>query len=407
MTIDPRLPGFEDLWDAERMADVLTRLLPTRPGWNLSGLSLQRIRHRLGKRGIVHYTAAYSSESESLDVLIVAMVRMDRDPQAVMRKILAGSTIDPPPPLSSVVACDTQTNLLLLVFPVDRRLPGLQLLGTPSGRHLLASLAGCAETPEPGFVTVRHRLGLGATVRLLGGGQDMYLKFRPAGEAQPATRLGAAMHERLPNSLHCALPQLVSEEHDITATSTIAGKGTDQIVGDLLTGWLSVVALALADLHSIPGEGLPVRGEVAHNRADRAEAWLRAILGPTEALFRELRATGSEIGSGSQFIHGDLKPEHVLERDGEVGLLDLDSAGRGRPLADIASLSVRLPADSAPHFLHEYRECASTLPWHEFGAEWALASMKYALSQGQQHAPGWEAAVTSTLESGLSSPLSG
>jgi aminoglycoside phosphotransferase (APT) family kinase protein len=100
-------------------------------------------------------------------------------------------------------------------------------------------------------------------------------------------------------------------------------------------------------------------------------------------------------------IHGDLKPEHVIVgRDG-ITFIDLDSAGRGRALSDLATLSVRMgSAELAADLVDRYRRLSPEIDWSHWETELTMANVKLALFHAQHREENWEQRVLEVLAAG-------
>jgi hypothetical protein len=390
--MDPAIPRFEAAWDTDTIGAEMAAVLALAPGWQVEGVELEKIRHRMGERGIVQYRAVGTDGCARAEWWITATAHADgRAAGAAAKSQRLG--VRPPAGLGRAVGYHAGLDMVFSVFPLDRRLPAAVELGT--GKEF----AGLSFEQ---MVPVRHRAGLGATLRITTcGASDTpvrggFLKLHPAGGAVASARRGDQVARVLPPGVGAAIPRLVPDLAESTITDQVAGVSFD---GAADPASAVLVAEALAVLHQVSAPGLPSCDEVPASRAQRGAGWIRLVLPhAAPALDRALNEAAS-LTNGSALVHGDMKPDHLLIDGSAVTMVDLDSAGMGRPLSDVASLVVRLADRSLAHaVLDAYAAARPATDWRGFDGELALAAIKFALYHAQHRRPGWEQAVLDTLD---------
>jgi hypothetical protein len=168
MPEDPVLPHLAEALDPAAMLAMFRRELTRAGGCGIEACTVDRIRYRRGARAAVQYTVRLVGPSgdERREQWITALLYPRERLRQVWGKL---QPIIPAIAAPSVVlrpaAFASDSNLILQVFPVDRRLPWLPALMNPE--RLAAVLpqpqgtATGAWTPEP----ARYRAGIGCAIR--------------------------------------------------------------------------------------------------------------------------------------------------------------------------------------------------------------------------------------------------
>ncbi len=393
--IDPAIPRFEAAWNTDAIAADVAAVLALAPGWRVDRVDLEKIRHRMGERGIVQYRAVGTDGDAQVEWWVTATAHADGRAAGVAANSQRLG-VRPPPGLGRAVGHHVGLDMVFSVFPLDRRLPAAVELGT--GREF----AGLGFEQ---MVPVRHRAGLGATLRIptcpasdspVRGG---FLKLHPAGGAVASARRGSQVARVLPPRVGAAIPRLVPDLAEATITDQVAGESFDQAL-DLDRAVL--VAEGMAALHQVDAPELPSCDEVPASRAERGAGWIRLVMPAAAPALDRALAEAARLTNGSALVHGDMKPDHLLIEGSAVTMVDLDSAGMGRPLSDVASLVVRMADRSIAHaVLDAYAAARAGTDWRGFDGELALAAVKFALYHAQHRRPGWEQAVLDTLDGRL------
>jgi len=377
--IDPAIPGLERALDRDYVGACVERVLGLESGWTVIGCEFEKVRYRRGQRALVQFRVTGRGEEER-QWLVAGSLHSGKDGRGVAAK-LARLAIAPAPGLRSMQGFDPGTEMVLSVFPADRGLPGL--VEFAKGRRVLGF------RPEEASVA-RYRIGLSATLEVPAG----FLKFHPSGGARRSHSVGLDLSRIAGVDVRLATPDRLDATVEATFVRRSPGTPLDQSGRAI-----EAAAGALAVLHRARWDvGVP-RRERPRRRAHRAASWIRTVLPPASGLLAEIMSRPDPPGPSS-VVHGDLKPEHVLVApDGSVTFIDLDSAGVGRPLSDIASLYTRIEDEGARAALIEsYDRSAGPVDWSGFATEVGLASVSWALFHAQRRRGGWQDAVLSTLE---------
>lgn len=117
---------------------------------------------------------------------------------------------------------------------------------------------------------------------------------------------------------------------------------------------LHALGVALADLHaSEPGDLAPRKpAEEAATVAGAGQAvaeLLPHLARPATAVARRTARRLAAMPARMAPLHGDLSPDQVLHRRGEITLVDLDAARLGDPAADLGSLGASMGVAAVRH----------------------------------------------------------
>lgn len=209
------------------------------------------------------------------------------------------------------------------------------------------SLPGLAYwMPRARLVSYRpHRR---ATLAGLVGGRPVYIKVvRPSRIGQLADTYDVIAP--LAASAGWSIPELLSVDLE-AGVMVVAGLAADTLHDRWPEWWVDFAELGrrLATFGLTAGpEDLPVRSapdlgwwiEQVESRDPIPSAKFNDRL---RSLGRGLTGEGFRRGSRLGLVHGDLHDRNILVLPGAPGLLDLDSAGRGDPLGDLATLTAHL-----------------------------------------------------------------
>ncbi|MBU6310084.1 MAG: phosphotransferase [Planctomycetes bacterium] len=115
--------------------------------------------------------------------------------------------------------------------------------------------------------------------------------------------------------------------------------------------------------------------------ADRAERFAAGRsttwLGRACAAFREM--TGDLSAAPTTIIHGEMSPQNVLWRNGEIYPVDWESAAIGPGEIDIAALLFGWPEETVARCIEAYWEARRTPRPAAFPTRWAAATLYTAL----------------------------
>lgn len=242
--------------------------------------------------------------------------------------------------------------IAICVFPRDIRLHALARLVDPRRRERLVSRL-LPDRPELRTVEaepVRYKPERRYVCRLRSESEgDIALKFyRRRGFA--AAKHNAA---RLSPGELLALPSWAgaSDRHRIAAFQWIPGpllRDTIRSRAGDVTG-ITRAATALAELHS-QDVALPRRSRDDEVSAVRSSARVLEALLPeraarTEALLERIAVLLSNAPARDALIHGDFYAKQVVLNADRAAIIDLDTAARGHPLADIGLFLAHLERD--------------------------------------------------------------
>ena len=421
--VDPALPELAVACDPRRMTELLRRRLRPRGGAAIEGCALEELRPRADRRTVLRYRLTVSGAARPhwwLTGLLYGGRATPGRAAAVAEKLRAAA---PAPaeiaweqPFESV-ALVPEVGMVVQAFPFDRRLPALARLSegpTPELAALLCARAGLPAAGVEGWRSelVRHRPQRCAVLRWTlgdgGGARRFYVKLH----AKDADLAAARDLPARAGGFAVARPLLELADRRLVAYAEAPGTPFDRIVlsGAGVAAAARVVGGALAALHR--DTALPERRFTAADaRAEVAEAAALVRWGRPD-LDRRVRRIEARIARALRdvppaFVHGDLKPDHVLLDDGRRPvLIDLDLRAAADPVLDPGKLLARVfglglerPAAAASagaaaraladaYFAVVPRDWRARLEPHYAGALLKLGS---ALLRRQ--APGWPALV--------------
>jgi hypothetical protein len=265
-----------------------------------------------------------------------------------------------------------ERDLLVQVFPHDARLPALQeLVPTPSPAIAAVLDQDRARTfsGNGGWTgaSVRYRPEMRATVQLdylptdetpQPAGSRYFAKvYREAAKAQHASTVQAALFQAGdPGSsmLRVARPLSLDPALNTLLTQAVPGTSLEQRLqrGGDLDHALRASARAVAELHRLPvwAPPRPIAMELAQAR-EAGELIIEADPDLASVVTDILGSIADALQNAPiGFIHGDLKPEHVVvgEAADVVSVLDFDLCAAADPILDIAHFLAFLGKPS-PH----------------------------------------------------------
>lgn len=366
---DPAFPGLALAGDADAMRSLFAEHL--RPvgeiRYEISGCKLFRVRYRKGARCVLQYSLDLSDPtSETTRTQWVTGV-MYADGKARRKwKKLRKSALEVPAmdPAFEPVAFLPELDMLVEVFPYDRRLPGLpMLMAGPSPEiesALLADFGKTWQTSGWDAELVRYRSELGATVRV-----SLRATEAATGGTEERRFYAKAYHNEAGEAAGRVLDTLRGTA-EASETAFVVGGAVAYLKGprillqrevpgvtlrdrllhdDKAEEALRLAARALARLHTskveVPRLHSLQREVVVLERTGRLLKWARPDLAP------QIDGTVRAIVSGLREVppaptHRDLKLDHLLLDEGRVGLIDLDGFAGADPLIDAAGAMAHL-----------------------------------------------------------------
>lgn len=366
---DPAFPGLAFAGDVDSMRDLFAEHL--RPvgetPYEISGCNLFRVRYRKGARCVLQYSLDLSdptsgtTRTQWVTGVMYANGKARRKWEKLRKSAQEVPATDP---AFEPVAFLPELDMLVEVFPYDRRLPGLPLLmAGPSPEIESALLADFGEdwrTVGWDAELVRYRSELGATVRVslrateaaTGNTEErrFYAKAYNDETGEAAGRVLDTLREAAEASetafvVEGAVAYL--EEPRILLQREIPGVTLrDRLLrDDDAEDALRLAARAVAQLHTSRVEVPrlhPLQREVlVLERTGRLLMWARPDLAPR--IDETVRAIVSALDDVPPApTHRDLKLDHLLHNEGRVGLIDLDGFAGADPLIDTAGVMAHL-----------------------------------------------------------------
>ncbi len=316
---DPAVPALRILLGPEAREVVSPALAEA--GLGVESVVARQVRYVPSRSVTVHFRVELTPAPDSLGAITV----------------VATSGIEVPEHVPKVASDDIE--IALWRYPFDPLLPGLALASDAEKvRRLLVELGG---SDEPCRVRLRaYRAMRRAVVEVDGGAHRLFLKIVRPSRAR-------AVHDR-----HLALAGVLpvprsfgwSESQGIVALQAMPG-------------------VTLRASLAAGGDEVPSPGAIVEllDRFDEARAPTREVQGPHEVVEQHARLIGTvapELGDRLRAlvaavgrlerepeatVHGDFHASQVLV-DGAavVGLVDVDTAGRGERSNDFASMLAQL-----------------------------------------------------------------
>lgn len=246
-------------------------------------------------------------------------------------------------------------NMLVQIFPFDRRLPALPRYASPTADvvRAMARMSGMAEDARIRAVEpVRYRSGLGAVMRYVLEDDrrrlPLYVKlFRDDG-AHGAHEISVALRRNADaDGLNVARSLGYLPADDVLVQAEAPGTPLGAIVreGPGARGTVRRFGRALAAFQARPVAELPVHGLAQElpqiERAGRMLAWTRPESAPeVEKIVEEIERRLDDVPG--QPTHRDLKTGHVLVAGDRFTLVDLDWFAAADPVMDVATLTAEL-----------------------------------------------------------------
>lgn len=351
-------------------------------------------RQRDGQRGATQFEieSSATAEGDRSQKLVSALALGGHRTRRLWRQIeemefpevVSGSGLRP-------FAYVPDLDILLQVFPFDARLEALQHLAptvSPKFATVLNEDSPSTSKHDGAWRgrSVRYRPDMRATVELEFVPDDPAARaralryfakvYRDPEQAQRAFLMQMSLWEAISHtgqSFQVARPLPVPPQHNMLLTSAVAGVPLARTMkrGGNQDGHIQAAARAVAGLHRLQVSAPPRPATMEVNQARDSGEKLLAVYPGLEA-----RVNGilEAVTSGLQhvpmsFVHGDLKPDHILV-DGEdfrVSIIDFDLAATADPMLDVAHFMAFLarsssrsrgsegePADPNQLFLDEY-----------------------------------------------------
>lgn len=436
LTGDPTLPHIEISSDPDAMLQILRDHL--RPAgdtaYEIRGCRLSRIRYRAGFRCVLQYTLRIADldSGKEWDLPVSgAMYAASGKAERTYRKLLSTDPRREIPDAWLVfdpVSFVSDLDMLVQIFPYDRRLPALPKLAagpSPALEKLLLGRFGEGDWLAKAWEVepVRYRKGLSAVLAYTGrarnSGTDetavrrFYVKTQR--EASGEDRALPAVREAAAGFLNIARPVAYLRDLKALVLDEVPGVSLEEFLleGHNPTKTMRKIARDLAafnQLDVIPERRHTLSDQISSlERSGRLLAWACPHLSP------EVDSIISAIADGLEEVrprptHRDLKTDHVFLHGDRTALIDLDSLAAADPVLDPALLMARLAAmpDLLPIPRNQARIAARAFAeeyfarvpgsWRErLHLHYAGALLEVAHGFFRRQEPGWSAKITSLV----------
>ncbi len=346
---DPHVPGLADLLDPERFAECLRVLLPS---FAIESLRATYVRYKPGTSALMGCQATVDGAPQRLHARAHGMDARDKLAK-IREKVDSDATLAP------FIGVDDVRGLAVFMFPIDFELPALQRLFNPTKRAklLAALLPDDAQWRSGQIETLRHKPERRWVGRLMHEGEPRaVIRLHAEHAARPVSPIAPVLASIGGPSLPRCLG--TSERHRASAWEWIAGQPLDAAQRDTpsfaMARWPDV-GRALAHFHAAYTFAAPEDHDV--REASSAAASLPATVGAIAAIdpdaaHRAEQVVGralealAPISCERSLIHGDFSAEQALLRLDGIAFIDLDRAGMGDPMQDLATCRARLIADA-------------------------------------------------------------
>ncbi|MCA9197638.1 MAG: phosphotransferase [Planctomycetales bacterium] len=351
--VDAMQTWFESYWE---MVDPNTRIRRCR---------VDRIRLRSGARMVVQYAVDVSDASQLVErtLTVTGCIHATKSAEQIVAKMIKDDSWSDllsacGPGLPRVFAIPFM-NMLVQIFPIDRRLPGLARIYPQLPEYAQQQLAEkqhdsrWREQPVTSEC-VRYRSGLNAVLRYSleqtasGGDHAVYAKVYSSAEESEAAFAFLHQLDRQTKDLGlrcsrpiCGWPEfaamvLASATGNTLETELQRSHGLDALerTTDTLAN-LATSSVRIDPVHASPDQAACLQRSLKQLKrigSDRLpeihqlEAWIRY---PASAL----AAT-----------HRDLKLEHIYLDESQITFIDCDSFSMADPVIDVAMLAARVLA---------------------------------------------------------------
>ena len=305
---DPALPLVTTLLGPQ--AGVV--LAPAFPDAELDRLEPAQVRYLPGESITVQYRAEFRDADTALAVV---------------------ATVGIPAPAESTVVSGPDGEITVWVYPADPHLPGLPMATRAAPAAGLLRQLGVDAGP-PALRTRAYRAGRRAVVEARLPSERAFFKVvRPRRVQELHDR-----HQALAGSVPVPHSLGVAPEHGIVVLQAMPGVPLRRAIedGQPLPDPAALVAL----LDQFPTEGSLSRVRGAAERSSFHANLLMAVLPSWRDRIAEIaERVGDADDEPLVPVHGDLHASQLLVGAGSiVGLVDVDTAGRGRRSDDLGNL---------------------------------------------------------------------
>ncbi len=356
---------------------------------------LSRVRVRDGQRGVFQYEIAIANTKASQGRIVSATgtIYANKDASHIVRKLSKQDSVDAK--CSAVASSMTQLNMLVQLFPQDRRLPHLSTVLNKFPTPLVKIVSSYFGVPghnveQCKVSVVRYRAGLSAVLRISPpssawndrSSRNLFAKIYPASEE---AKRSFDQLKRLSTLCANAGVTCVSPIGFVEPYATVLLEGAvgltleDMLTSNYSPSVMRNVAETLAKLNTSS-----VRLDRHHTSQQQSQCLIRAVRRLCAAcpkLTSTVKGIACKISNYPEVVlaptHRDIKPEHLFFDKRGVTFIDCDSMAMADPVIDPAMLLARMTALSAQGVLaSSVREDAAkefvTEYFQHVPAEWML-----------------------------------
>jgi aminoglycoside phosphotransferase (APT) family kinase protein len=372
---DKRLPHVRMALSRKRAMDFFNEhVLPGMlPGREVIDLSQRRVRYKPGKECRVHYRLRLSPVDGDRPRHQIATIIFRPDPAELQEVAmppggangaLAGKAL-----FVDAYAC------LVEFYPADHRLSGLaRAVDADAMTGQLRSAGGdFAGATVIKVRVVRYRPGFTCVLRYKlesadGKPFDVMGKLyaKPEDAASMRRKLTSLNRQGADVGLTIPRPLETADTEQLVLMECVPGENMNRTLGTTASAaearpLIDLAARSLAAFHRFDLEGAAQRTLTRYFRR------LGQRLGRIQRVAPDLAARAHEVLDGVDFdeltsgasaptlTHGDFKPNQFLVADGRAALVDLDRAGIGDPVVDVANfmavLRKKATVDGMAHFV--------------------------------------------------------
>ena len=333
---DPALPGLSTLLDDDAFVAALRGAVP-----GLERARAEYVRYKPHTSCLV----AYRLHVDGKRMRVYARAQRFDDP-AKLRKVRHRARNGSPLGATGLLLPDLA--VAVLAFPYDRRIRPLADVAARGRRRraLAAALPDRSDLHDARLRVLRYKperrlVGMLldddkplATIRTYGPGRfgqaraaALQLSDSPAPAGQPVLAILPALRSLV--LAWCEGQTLSDLLDDDPGTAAAAGE--------------ALRALHAAAAPALPSAAAPSTPRTLRTAVASIEALCPALTDPARAVARRVRERA--VPGDSVTVHGDFSADQVLVRDGSALLLDLDAAGTGEGVGDLATFLAHLDAE--------------------------------------------------------------
>ena len=389
---DPALPQMNRLLDPAEVAPAVQRSLGA--GIELEDAAVGRVVYAPREKLAVHYRCSVQGERHDVVVTSVAGGDLDavaRKPRyAEMARLAAGRC-----PAAAPLRHDRELDALLTWLPLDPRLPGLLLPPTQLQERLFSAGVALEGRPaEP--LRIGYKPARRAVLRLDGHVLKAYGRRRQFDAARAGLMAASRDADVDTAAFEAAFPDL-----RLTVQSALEGDTPAGAEGVAAEAGALVARLQRSRMRTLSAS--PAERELgAATRKATVVRMLRPELG--SRLDSLLGRLAESLPKDGELVpaHGDFHVDQLLERRGELVVVDFDGMCMAAPAFDLATFAADVVrgrgrdtdalAAVIPPLIAGYGERPRAFEWHLAAAILARAAHPF-----QRQVSGWSERVEGTV----------